>query len=70
VDLLPVYSKFQLYSTIAGRGKFITKRKGIGKGGAKHHRKLVHDSIRDITDPAIRRLARRGDVIMLRVSLV
>ncbi|PWA52366.1 hypothetical protein CTI12_AA455670 [Artemisia annua] len=37
-------------------------RKGLGKGGAKRHRKVLRDNIQGITKPAIRRLARRGDV--------
>lgn len=36
--------------------------KGIGKGGAKRHRKVLRDNIQGITKPAIRRLARRGGV--------
>ncbi|KAL5105837.1 Histone H4 [Taenia crassiceps] len=36
--------------------------KGLGKGGAKRHRKVMRDSIQGITKPAIRRLARRGGV--------
>ncbi|EMP26029.1 Histone H4, partial [Chelonia mydas] len=34
--------------------------KGLGKGGAKRHRKVLRDNIQGITKPAIRRLARRG----------
>ncbi|KFM03989.1 Histone H4 [Aptenodytes forsteri] len=36
--------------------------KGLSKGGAKHHRKVLHDNIQGITKPAIHCLARRGDV--------
>ncbi|XDV52556.1 hypothetical protein PO909_021276 [Leuciscus waleckii] len=36
--------------------------KGLGKGGAKRHRKVLRDNIPGITKPAIRRLARRGGV--------
>jgi histone H4 len=36
--------------------------KGLGKGGAKRHRKVLRDNISGITKPAIRRLARRGGV--------
>ena len=36
--------------------------KGLGKGGAKRHRRVLRDSIQGITKPAIRRLARRGGV--------
>merc|ERR1712243_513032 len=35
---------------------------GLGKGGAKRHRKTLRDNIQGITKPAIRRLARRGGV--------
>ncbi|KAJ4457172.1 putative Histone H4 [Paratrimastix pyriformis] len=44
---------------MTGRGK---GGKGLGKGGAKRHRKVLRDSILGITKPAIRRLARRGGV--------
>ena len=44
---------------ISGRGK---GGKGLGKGGAKRHRKIMRDNIQGITKPAIRRLARRGGV--------
>ncbi|PWZ30476.1 Histone H4 [Zea mays] len=40
--------------------------KGLGKGGAKRHRKVLRDNIQGITKPAIRRLARRGG--MKRIS--
>ncbi|XP_078283813.1 histone H4-like [Rhinoraja longicauda] len=36
--------------------------KGLGKGEAKRHRKVLRDNIQGITKPAIRRLARRGGV--------
>ncbi|KAH8354517.1 histone H4-like [Drosophila kikkawai] len=42
---------------MTGRGKG-----GLGKGGAKRHRKVLRDNIQGITKPAIRRLARRGGV--------
>lgn len=42
-----------------GRGK---GGKGLRKGGAKCHRKILCDSIQGITRPTIRRLARRGGV--------
>uniref|UniRef100_A0A6Q2YRU8 Histone H4 n=1 Tax=Esox lucius TaxID=8010 RepID=A0A6Q2YRU8_ESOLU len=46
------------YATLfRGRGG-----KGLGKGGAKRHRKVLRDNIQGITKPAIRRLARRGGV--------
>ena len=46
-------------NTMSGRGK---GGKGLGKGGAKRHRKVLRDNIQGITKPAIRRLARRGGV--------
>lgn len=42
---------------MSGRGKGAI---GLGKGGAKRHRKIFRDNIIGITKPAIRRLARRG----------
>ena len=45
--------------TIAGFGK---GGKGLGKGPAKRHRKVLRDNLKGITKPAIRRLARRGGV--------
>ncbi|KAG8265906.1 trifunctional histidinol dehydrogenase, partial [Homalodisca vitripennis] len=36
--------------------------KGLGKGGAKRHMKVLRDNIQGITKPAIRRLARRDGV--------
>lgn len=64
-----IYSAFpgrSLYSfssefilAMSGRGK---GGKGLGKGGAKRHRKVLRDNIQGITKPAIRRLARRGGV--------
>ena len=50
---------FQLSNVMTGRGK---GGKGLGKGGAKRHRKVLRDNIQGITKPAIRRLARRGGV--------
>ena len=47
------------FDTMSGRGK---GGKGLGKGGAKRHRKVLRDNIQGITKPAIRRLARRGGV--------
>jgi histone H4 len=44
---------------MSGRGK---GGKGLGKGGAKRHKKVLRDNIQGITKPAIRRLARRGGV--------
>ncbi|GFN81345.1 histone h4 [Plakobranchus ocellatus] len=40
--------------------------KGLGKGAAKRHCKVLRDNTQGITKPAIRRLARRGD--MKRIS--
>jgi histone H4 len=53
--------KFKSISNLkmSGRGK---GGKGLGKGGAKRHRKVLRDNIQGITKPAIRRLARRGGV--------
>ena len=48
-----------LCEIMSGRGK---GGKGLGKGGAKRHRKVLRDNIQGITKPAIRRLARRGGV--------
>ena len=47
------------HNNMTGRGK---GGKGLGKGGAKRHRKVLRDNIQGITKPAIRRLARRGGV--------
>ena len=48
---------------MSGRGK---GGKGLGKGGAKRHRKVLRDSIQGITNRDIRRLAHRGG--MERIS--
>ncbi|XP_042540357.1 uncharacterized protein LOC122111557 [Dipodomys spectabilis] len=52
-------TNFSIAYTMSGRGK---GGKGLGKGGAKRHRKVLRDNIQGITKPAIRRLARRGGV--------
>ena len=52
-------SKHTQQLIMSGRGK---GGKGLGKGGAKRHRKVLRDNIQGITKPAIRRLARRGGV--------
>ena len=39
--------------------------KGLGMGGLKRHRKVLHDNIQGITNPAIRRLARRGGIKLI-----
>ncbi|KAM6092883.1 uncharacterized protein LJ206_005781 [Theristicus caerulescens] len=58
--LFPTYSVWVKQGEImSGRGK---GGKGLGKGGAKRHRKVLRDNIQGITKPAIRRLARRGGV--------
>jgi histone H4 len=44
---------------MSGHGK---GGKGLGKGGAKRHRKVLRDNIQGITKPVILRLARRGAV--------
>lgn len=44
---------------MSGRGK---GGKGLGKDGAKRHRKVLRDNIQGITKTSIRRLARRGGV--------
>ena len=44
---------------MSGRGK---GGKGLGMGGAKRHRRVLHCNIYCITKPEIRRLARRGGV--------
>ena len=52
-------NKHNYSNKMSGRGK---GGKGLGKGGAKRHRKVLRDNIQGITKPAIRRLARRGGV--------
>ena len=51
---------------MTGRGK---GGKGLGKGGAKRHRKILRDNIQGITKPAIRRRARRGGVKRISASM-
>ncbi|XP_007449308.1 PREDICTED: histone H3.1t-like [Lipotes vexillifer] len=53
------FVELQQVHVMSGRGK---GGKGLGKGGAKRHRKVLRDNIQGITKPAIRRLARRGGV--------
>jgi histone H2A/histone H4 len=55
----PARSLSPQLANMSGRGK---GGKGLGKGGAKRHRKVLRDNIQGITKPAIRRLARRGGV--------
>ncbi len=58
--LRQLFLQFVSFNLImSGRGK---GGKGLGKGGAKRHRKVLRDNIQGITKPAIRRLARRGGV--------
>ena len=69
-----IFQNNQNCIVMSGRGK---GGKGLGKGGAKRHRKVLRDNIqvisvglygiyeslvKGITKPAIRRLARRGGV--------
>ncbi|XP_059032287.1 uncharacterized protein LOC131833051 [Mustela lutreola] len=56
---IAVWNSQRVCSDMSGRGK---GGKGLGKGGAKRHRKVLRDNIQGITKPAIRRLARRGGV--------
>ena len=44
---------------MSGRGK---GGRGLGKGGARRHQKVLRDNIQGITKPALRRLCRRGGV--------
>ena len=55
----PAQGAEQPAPTTSGCGK---GNKGLGKSGAKRHRKVLRDNIQGITKPAIRRLARRGGV--------
>ncbi|CAF9923241.1 Histone H4 [Imshaugia aleurites] len=54
---IPLIVAFGITAARSGKGG-----KGLGKGGAKRHRKILRDNIQGITKPAIRRLARRGGV--------
>ncbi|TEA21837.1 hypothetical protein DBR06_SOUSAS20010018 [Sousa chinensis] len=58
-NLCAIHAKRKSLLVMSGRGK---GGKGLGKGGAKRHRKVLRDNIQGITKPAIRRLARRGGV--------
>ncbi|KAL1587529.1 hypothetical protein WHR41_03905 [Cladosporium halotolerans] len=58
----------RLASSQASRG-IASKGLGIGKGGAKRHRKVLRDNIQGITKPDIRRLARRGGVKRISSSI-
>ncbi|XP_066912613.1 uncharacterized protein [Clytia hemisphaerica] len=59
IQTVSVLSLLNVHRKMTGRGK---GGKGLGKGGAKRHRKILRDNIQGITKPAIRRLARRGGV--------
>ncbi|KAI4125665.1 MAG: hypothetical protein LQ347_005292 [Umbilicaria vellea] len=49
--------------TLGGKGiKTGAGGRGLGKGGARRHRKIIKDTIRGITKGDIRRMARRGGV--------
>jgi hypothetical protein len=61
----PTFTQSSLLTRLAG-GK---GGKGLGKGGAKRHRKILRDNIQGITKPAIRRLARRGGVKRISASM-
>ena len=50
---------------MSGRGK---GGKGLGKGGAKRHRKVLRDNIQGITKPAIRRLGQRVEPLLQSVE--
>ncbi|TKW33280.1 hypothetical protein SEVIR_2G223200v4 [Setaria viridis] len=59
ISFVPQEERVFAAAAMSGRGK---GGKGLGKGGAKRHRKVLRDNIQGITKPAIRRLARRGGV--------
>ena len=50
---------------MSGRGK---GGKGLGKGGAKRHRKVLRDNIQGITKPAIHRLGQRVEPLLQSVE--
>jgi hypothetical protein len=58
------YQNTDAFLSAGGKGG-----KGLGKGGAKRHRKILRDNIQGITKPAIRRLARRGGVKRISASM-
>ena len=58
-SVFSIFARLFKFKVMSGRGK---GGKGLGKGGAKRHRKVLRDNIQGITKPAIRRLARRGGV--------
>ncbi len=61
--LISKESSTNIHTSTGGKGG-----KGLGKGGAKRHRKILRDNIQGITKPAIRRLARRGGVKRISAS--
>ena len=48
---------------MTGRGK---GGKGLGKGGAKRHRKILRDNIQGITKPATNTTTRKVNMIEIR----
>ncbi len=50
---------------MSGRGK---DGKGLRKGGAKRHRKILRINIQEVTKPAIHHLARRGEICLKYVK--
>ena len=52
---------------MSGRGK---GGKGLGKGGAKRHRKVLRDNIQGVNKLAIRRLARRCGVCNRQIIVI
>ena len=65
LDYISTWSACSLLTCLPG-GK---GGKGLSKGGAKRHRKILRDNIQGITKPAIRRLARRGGVKRISASM-
>ncbi|XP_033991977.1 histone H4-like [Trematomus bernacchii] len=53
--LMDCYRAEEVWSLLRGIG---LEFNGLGKGGAKRHRKVLRNNIQGITKPAIRRLAR------------
>lgn len=65
MDVYSVGINAKFLFSVGGKGG-----KGLGKGGAKRHRKILRDNIQGITKPAIRRLARRGGVKRISASML
>ncbi|KAF5379548.1 hypothetical protein D9757_009277 [Collybiopsis confluens] len=57
-----VHPNVKITEVNCGHVTILSSKEGLGKGGAKRHRKILRDNIQGITKPAIRRLARRGGV--------